>query len=698
MNSLRVAILLALASLPLLCCSTRAQEPPEDDAPFMERKIRGPRVQKLLDRLDPLERGRFERLLEMARGKPRAREIVLEIGEDIILLRDLQRNKDFVAREKYEPLQADLYGKIDQCLEDPRVRKAVFAELGESLDSVGYGFEEHRPPRPEPQEGPFPPRGMPRPEGPLPIPAPPMAPESPRAEPAADSSELDMKAQDAIRRGDYAAAEAEAAQAAAKDPGDFMARVLRSAALSLLGRPQEAIQEIETVSRMTPPNGHVAAVRAFALNRAGLHKEAKDSGDEAVRLEPTSAWAWYQRAYAQAGLLNRSGALQSLEQAAAADPRSFKPRCDEARLLGERGDLLPLFLKDPAIEASPMLAMRPGGRRTPLPLIILAVLASLFTALFLLRKRIAAWVVRQGAASLGTPLPALGQTPPETAKEVTPSPVRIPTGYRIIRQIGQGGMGAVYEAEDVSLERRVAIKRMRDEIRQDPRELERFLKEARMVAKLHHPNIIEIHAIVEREGEIYLVFEFIDGMTLDQALAKHKRLSVQQVRAVLRQICAALNYAHDRGVIHRDLKPSNIMVTRESLVKVMDFGVARQAKDVLTRLSMTNTVAGTPTYMAPESETGVVRKESDLYSLAICLYEMLTGARPFEGTGAGILMSKMGMRFEAPSRLAADLPPGVDAFFASALHADPEKRPRTAAEFAASFEAAAGFTPPKLSS
>ncbi|MFA6029344.1 MAG: serine/threonine-protein kinase [Elusimicrobiota bacterium] len=340
---------------------------------------------------------------------------------------------------------------------------------------------------------------------------------------------------------------------------------------------------------------------------------------------------------------------------------------------------------------------RPGKPGPPggLPL-LLGVLALPFVALFLLRKRLAAWVVRQGLVEAGTPPPGTPAAPVAPAPALdssagTGTPPRIPTGYRIIRRIGAGGMGEVYEAEDLSLERRVAVKRMRGEISQDPREVQRFLAEARTVAKLRHPGIIEIYAVVEREGEVYLVFEYIDGMTLEHALVKRERLTLAQVRAFLRQVCAALSYAHEHGIVHRDLKPANIMLTRESVVKVMDFGIARVGKDALHRLSMTNTVAGTPPYMAPEAETGVVRRESDLFSLAVCLYELLTGERPYAGTGAGMLFNKMNALYEPPTRRVPGLPPGLDAFFIAALNPDPEKRPHTAAEFLAAFESAAGL-------
>src|SRR5206468_3361053 len=125
---------------------------------------------------------------------------------------------------------------------------------------------------------------------------------------------------------------------------------------------------------------------------------------------------------------------------------------------------------------------------------------------------------------------------------------------------GLGGMGVVYEALDRSLGRRVAIKKMRDEIRVDPRERERFLKEARTVAALHHPDIVDIHAVIDEGDDVYLVFEYVEGETLYQLLDRKGRLSLEEAASLVDQVGQALAYAHQRGVIHRDLKPSNIMV------------------------------------------------------------------------------------------------------------------------------------------
>jgi eukaryotic-like serine/threonine-protein kinase len=251
-------------------------------------------------------------------------------------------------------------------------------------------------------------------------------------------------------------------------------------------------------------------------------------------------------------------------------------------------------------------------------------------------------------------------------------------------------MGMVFEGTDRSLGRRVAIKKMRDEIKNSPRDRERFVLEAKTVAALHHPGIVDIYAIAEDGAEVYLVFEFVEGTTVSERLQKEGRLAPAEAARIVRSAAEALAYAHGRGVVHRDMKPSNVMVDGRGAVKVMDFGIARMAKDAMTRYSMTNTVVGTPPYMAPEQEQGVVRKESDAYALAVCAYEMLTGRLPFIGVGAGMLMNKINMSFVAPSRAAAGLPEALDAVFAKAFQADPEKRHRTPVEFAADLEAALG--------
>ncbi len=260
--------------------------------------------------------------------------------------------------------------------------------------------------------------------------------------------------------------------------------------------------------------------------------------------------------------------------------------------------------------------------------------------------------------------------------------------YELSREIGAGGMGRVYEGTDRSLGRRVAIKKMRDELRADPRERARFVAEAKTVAALHHPNIVDIYAIAEEGADVYLVFEYVDGKTVHELVYERGRLEPAAAASVTRACADALEFAHARGVIHRDMKPSNVMIDGAGQVKVMDFGIARAAKDALARGTMTNTVVGTPPYMAPEQEQGQVRRESDVYALAICAYEMLAGELPFSGVGMGMSLNKLNMAYEPVTKRVAGLPPTVDAAFARAFQPDPGKRWRSPAEFAAALESA----------
>ncbi|RLG55269.1 MAG: hypothetical protein DRN88_05875, partial [Candidatus Hydrothermarchaeota archaeon] len=192
--------------------------------------------------------------------------------------------------------------------------------------------------------------------------------------------------------------------------------------------------------------------------------------------------------------------------------------------------------------------------------------------------------------------------------------------YELLKEIGQGGMGIVYEAMDHRLKRKVAIKKMREEIKAKPKERERFLKEARTVAKLHHPNIVDIYDVIEEEGEIYLVFEFVQGKTLEDIIGDRGKVSWEKSRDIAVAVCDALEYAHKQRVIHRDLKPSNIMLTDAGHVKVMDFGIAREAKDTVSRLS--GETSGTLVYMAPEQHLGSYDERTDIFSLGATMYEM----------------------------------------------------------------------------
>jgi serine/threonine-protein kinase len=202
--------------------------------------------------------------------------------------------------------------------------------------------------------------------------------------------------------------------------------------------------------------------------------------------------------------------------------------------------------------------------------------------------------------------------------------------YRLDAQIGAGGMSTVYRAFDVNLERQVAIKLLHREMSADSDQLERFRREARAVAQLSHPHIVGVIDAGEDEGRPYIVFEYVEGDTLKQRINEVGRLPVDESVAYAIEIARALGCAHDHGIVHRDVKPQNVLIDEEGSAKVTDFGIARSLKD--DGLTADGRVLGTTDYVSPEQALGHdVNGQSDIYSLGIVLFEMLTGDVPFHG-------------------------------------------------------------------
>jgi tetratricopeptide (TPR) repeat protein len=201
--------------------------------------------------------------------------------------------------------------------------------------------------------------------------------------------------------------------------------------------------------------------------------------------------------------------------------------------------------------------------------------------------------------------------------------------YRLLRQIGRGGMGLVYQAEDMVLKRIVAYKILPESVRGNPKVLESFIQEARTAASIQHTNIVTIFDTGQSGGEYYITMEYVDGMSLKELLEKTPLLPITDVILISEQICAGLDYAHSKRVIHRDIKPGNVMVSREKVVKIMDFGLAKIVHD---SMGETTGVKGTPLYMSPEQILGKeVDQQSDIYSLGCTIFRMITGKPPFSG-------------------------------------------------------------------
>ncbi|MDX6770646.1 MAG: protein kinase [Elusimicrobiota bacterium] len=502
---------------------------------------------------------------------------------------------------------------------------------------------------------------------------------------AAAAGRFNDQARSAFAMGDYQATLDLAARSLASDPTNPMAHYLRSMALRQKGDWRGAAEAAAEGLKHAPKNSALLAAQATALNRSKQYKDALAAANLALEVNPRDPWAFANRAMALGGLGDKQGMLDNLRQAAAIDP-SFQASLDSALQTPQDADMLFLFPGESAPQKKGAAAA-PGRTKSFGVLAGAAALGGLLLALGLLSAFIKPLQTQVGSVftRLTRRSPSVSTMPAEGAVRAAGL---LRGQYELGRQIGAGGMGLVFEGTDRSLNRRVAVKRMRDEIRLDPRERARFVAEAKTVAALHHPNIVDIYAVIEEADDLHLVFEFVEGRTVHELMSAKGRLAPADAVKIVRGAAEALDFAHGRGVIHRDMKPSNLMLDGTGRVKVMDFGIARAAKDAMTRFSMTNTIVGTPPYMAPEQEQGQVRKESDVYALAVCAYELLCGRLPFPGVGAGMLMNKINLSYVPPSKMTGGLPAAIDEVFAKAFQPDPDKRYRASGEFAAALESA----------
>ncbi len=254
--------------------------------------------------------------------------------------------------------------------------------------------------------------------------------------------------------------------------------------------------------------------------------------------------------------------------------------------------------------------------------------------------------------------------------------------YELIRKIGSGGMAVVYQAYDTSLDRQVAIKLLREEYADDPDFIRRFQKEAKAVARLSHQNIVNIYDFGESDGVTYLVMEYVEGSTLKEIIAQHGPLPISQVIDYSIQICYGMAQAHNQQIVHKDIKPHNIMIDRNHVVKVTDFGIAQ----AMNNLTMTHNkgILGSAHYFSPEQARGDhVDFESDIYSLGIVMYEMVSGKVPFTGDNP-VTVALKHMQEPPPGLLAQreDVPLGLERIIFKALEKNPAYRFKSMEEMA----------------
>ncbi len=473
---------------------------------------------------------------------------------------------------------------------------------------------------------------------------------------------LVLKALNKQSVGDFTGALLDLTQELDQNEKDLPAWILRAEVDNALKNFPAAVHDAGKALELAPENARALRARAYAELQSGDDSRAFADAAKAVSLDPTNGLGFLYMAMAEQKMGRPADAVRDLRKAVELDP-SLEPLARPlASALGIGGP--PSSAKRPLV--------RGGSIAVSLALVLFGLLGTRRG-----REITRSITSRPGAAE--------DAGPPE---ELAPGAV-LAGSYEIVRELGRGGMGVVYEGRDRTLDRRVAIKRLIQDAATTPDDVARFLREARLVAALKHPNLAQIFNVLPGR-EPFLVFEFVDGKPLDQVLREARALPLADARRIIREVAGALGAAHAAAIIHRDLKPGNVMIGADGAAKVMDFGIAHQSHAAATRLTQT-LACGTPPYMPPEQVMGSVSKASDLYALGVMAYELVTGARPFDGPD--FLEQKIQRRYAPATTRVPSLPAGLDAFFAQALEPDPTKRHADAAAFAAAFERACDATP-----
>ena len=299
------------------------------------------------------------------------------------------------------------------------------------------------------------------------------------------------------------------------------------------------------------------------------------------------------------------------------------------------------------------------------------------------RNRDAAKFCRACGGALTDSTPDISESPtlaPALSPAAAGTPeVRLAGRYSVSGVIGRGGMGIVHQGRDAVLDRLVAIKILKESYAEDPEFIDRFLKEARIAARLRHPNIVSIHEVGRSERGWCYIMDYIDGETLSGLVRRRGAIPADDAARVIVEIAKAVSFAHESGVLHRDLKPENVMIDRQGNVVVMDFGLARAADD--PRLTRTGHVVGSPLYMSPEQGRGEnVDQRSDIFSIGLIYFFLLTGRHFFHGETISSVVEKQ-KRLPIPQTIdAAGLPSGAGGILKGMLQRDPHIRTGTLRE------------------
>jgi serine/threonine-protein kinase len=280
-------------------------------------------------------------------------------------------------------------------------------------------------------------------------------------------------------------------------------------------------------------------------------------------------------------------------------------------------------------------------------------------------------------AGPGHPSPTMDVSAFDSNASADSSYDRMVAGYRILGELGRGGMGVVYKARQLGLNRLVALKMILAANHADERQRARFHTEAEAVARLQHPNIVQIHEVGEQEGLPYFSLEFVDGEPLDKKIAGIPQ-APREAAQMIETLARAMHFAHQRGIVHRDLKPANILMTRDGVPKISDFGLAKRLEEGGSSQTKSGSIIGTPSYMAPEQARGDIRSVgplSDLYALGAILYELLTGRPPFQGANAMDTVTRV-TRDEPvpPARVQPKTPLDLETICLKCLQKEPARR------------------------